>query len=244
MLCPLYKSYTNGRIFFKLYSNIDSTRLCAEPMLSLCLLKVKVTLEGQNWHRKCSKILTCTWLFVKLAQVFAWNLKDIWRITSKICRSSFITLYCILTKLCPFLSLLIYLQSILDKMSGPLYKFYTNERIFFKLESNVHPNWAMCRTRVTAPSPLRTAYRPILVFRCISWWKLDLFKVKIDVCVRYNRISVYCVPTLCVLRTVKKNWILRTKRGGVSPSRTLLTLVPALSRTSVGVWIAFSNSFI
>jgi len=28
------------------------------------------------------------------------------------------------------------------------------------------------------------------------------FNVKIDVCVRYNRISAYCVPTLCVLRTV------------------------------------------
>jgi len=37
---------------------------------------------------------------------------------------------------------------------------------------------------------------------CVSWWKLDLFKVKIDVCVRYNRISAYCVPTPCVLRTV------------------------------------------
>jgi len=38
---------------------------------------------------------------------------------------------------------------------------------------------------------------------CVSWWKLDLFKVKKkDVCVRYNRISAYCVTTLCVLRTV------------------------------------------
>jgi len=72
-------------------------------------------------------------------QVFAWNLKAIWHITSNICRSSFITLYCILTKLCPFLSLLIYLQSILDNMSGPLYNFYTNGRIFFKLESMFTP---------------------------------------------------------------------------------------------------------
>ena len=31
--------------------------------------------------------------------------------------------------------------------------------------------------------------------------KLDLFQVKIDVCVRYNRIFAYCVPTFCVLRT-------------------------------------------
>jgi len=34
-------------------------------------------------------------------------------------------------------------------MSGPLYKFYTNGRIFFKLDSNLHPNWAMCRTYLT-----------------------------------------------------------------------------------------------
>ena len=31
-------------------------------------------------------------------------------------------------------------------MSGLLYKFYTNERIFFKLDSNVYLNLAMCRT--------------------------------------------------------------------------------------------------
>jgi len=132
----------------------NSTRLCAEPMLPLCWHKVKVTLEGQNWLRKCFQILTCTWIFLKLAQVFAWNLKDIWCITSKICRSSFITLYCILTKFFPFLSLLIYLQSILDNMSGLLYKFYTNGRNFFKLYSNVHPNWAMCITHLTLVSAL------------------------------------------------------------------------------------------
>ena len=71
-------------------------------------------------------------------------------------------------KVMPFLSILICLQSILDNMSGQLYKFYTNRRTFFKLDSNVHPNWAMCKTH--------------------------------------------------------------------------LTLVPALSRTLVGVWIAFSDS--
>jgi len=32
--------------------------------------------------------------------------------------------------------------------------------------------------------------------------KIGNFKVKFDVCVRYNRIPAYCVPTLCVLRTV------------------------------------------
>jgi len=46
-----------------------------------------------------------------------------------------------------------------------------------------------------------TLYAKCVVFVFFKW-KLDLFKVKIDVCVRYNRISAYCVPTLCVLRTV------------------------------------------
>jgi len=37
---------------------------------------------------------------------------------------------------------------------------------------------------------------------CVSWWKLDLFIVTFDVCVRYNRIFACWVPTHCVLRTV------------------------------------------
>ena len=60
-------------------------------------------------------------------------------------------------KVMPLLSLLIYLQSIQENMSGPLYKFYTDGRIFFKLDSNVYPNWAMCRTHLTfVPALSRT----------------------------------------------------------------------------------------
>ena len=74
-------------------------------------------------------------------------------------RSSLIALYCILTKLYPFVSILIYIQSILDNLSGPLYKFYTKGRIFFKLDSNVHPNRAMCRTHLTlVPALSRTLW--------------------------------------------------------------------------------------
>jgi len=44
------------------------------------------------------------------------------------------------------------------------------------------------------------------------------FKVKINVWLRCNRISAYCVSTLCVLHTVKTpTWILRTKREGCHP---------------------------
>jgi len=56
---------------------------------------------------------------------------------------------------------------------------------------------------------------------CVSWWKLDIFKVKIYVWVRYNRILrtayqpfAYCVPS-------KKTWILRTKKGDVTLTKSL-----------------------
>jgi len=64
------------------------------------------------------------------------QLKWLWHITSKICRSSFITLICILTKLSP-LSLIIYLQPILDNMTGPLYKFYSNSILIKGFSSNL-----------------------------------------------------------------------------------------------------------
>jgi len=67
-----------------------STRRCAEPMLSTCKLKVKVTIEGQILNNR-----------------------------------------------------------ILDIMSCPLCKSYTNRNIFFNLGSNVYLNKGMCRTHVS-----------------------------------------------------------------------------------------------
>jgi hypothetical protein len=99
------------------------------PCYPFAGFRSRLHLESKNLLRKYSYILTCIWIFLKLEKVFAWNLKCIWSVTIKICRSSFITLYSIL--MCP------------------LYKLDTNGRIFFKLDSNVHPNWAMCRTHLT-----------------------------------------------------------------------------------------------
>ena len=45
MSCPLYKPYTNGRISLNLNDTFTSTRGCAEPMLPMCQLKVKVTVN-------------------------------------------------------------------------------------------------------------------------------------------------------------------------------------------------------
>jgi len=45
MPCPLYNSFTNGRISSNLNDTFTSTRGCAEPMLPMSQLKVKVTVK-------------------------------------------------------------------------------------------------------------------------------------------------------------------------------------------------------
>ena len=57
----------------------------------------------------------------------------------------------------PLLSLQIYT---LDNTSCPLYKSYTNWRIFFKLDWNVYLNNGMCRTNVAYVSAER---------QCLNW---------------------------------------------------------------------------
>ena len=50
--CPLYNSFTNGRISFNLNDTFTLTRGCAEPMLPMCQLKVKVTVKVQILNKK------------------------------------------------------------------------------------------------------------------------------------------------------------------------------------------------
>ena len=93
-----------------------------------------------------------------------------------------------MTKLCPLLVFLIYLQSILDNMSGSLYKFYTNGMIFFKLHLNVNPNWAICWTHLTlVPTLSRTfvgvwiafsdsySFLLLLIKMTVNWFLCILF---------------------------------------------------------------------
>jgi len=84
----------------------------------------------------------------------------------------------ILAKINEKKSILVYLQSILDNMSGPLYKFYTNGRIFFKLDSNGHPNLARCRTHLTlVPALSRTLVGVWIAFSdSSSCFRLDRVK--------------------------------------------------------------------
>ena len=130
----------------------------------------------------------------------------IWSVTIRICRSSFITLYCILTNVCPFLSLQIYTQSILDNMLFPLYKSYTNGGIFFKLDSNVHPNWTMCRTHLTLVPALS---RPLVGYESHS----AIVLVRIGKSPRHLKIVcrwkglIYCnINLLPLIKVKQRRW--------------------------------------
>ena len=81
--------------------------------------------------------------------------------------------------------------------------------------------------RVTPPPHLRTAYHPFLALRTAYrnvlashtayrlTTKNDLFKVKIDICVRYNRISTYCDRSFayCVRSKLPRHEYCVPKRG-------------------------------
>jgi hypothetical protein len=87
--CPLYLYQFKDFLQTWLKCSPQQGR-CAEPMLPMCQLKVKVTIEGQISNNQ-----------------------------------------------------------ILDSMSCPLCKSFSNGMIFFNLGSNVHFNKVMCRTHVT-----------------------------------------------------------------------------------------------
>ena len=59
LMCPLYKSYTNWRIFFKLGWNVHLNKGMCKTMLPMCRLKVKVTIEGQISNNQMLDIMLC-----------------------------------------------------------------------------------------------------------------------------------------------------------------------------------------
>jgi len=89
-----------------------------------------------------------------------------------------------------------------------LYKFYTNWRIFFKLDSNVHPNWAMCRTYLTlVPALTRTLVGVWIAFSdsSRSWeCKIQSSAIKSEWTVNYvpyfyqSNIVMFEFPCFCV----------------------------------------------
>jgi len=65
---------------------------------------------------------------------------------------------------------------------------------------------------------VKRAYKKLSFFNSFNFFLEENFtvlKVKFVVCVQYNRIFAYCIPTLCVLRKIfKKTEYCIPKRGG------------------------------
>ena len=81
--CPLYNSFTNGRISFKLEWHIQftSTRGCAEPMLPMCQVKVKVTVKGQIFNKQYYTLCRVRSITPLLMEAFPSNLNDTFTLT-------------------------------------------------------------------------------------------------------------------------------------------------------------------
>jgi len=58
MSCPLYPIPMEG-FPSNLNDTFTTTRGCAEPMLSICQLKVKVTVKGQIFNKQILHIMLC-----------------------------------------------------------------------------------------------------------------------------------------------------------------------------------------
>ena len=127
MSCPLYKPYTNGRIPSNLNDTFASTRGCAEPMLSVCQLKVKVTVKCQIFNKQILHIMsrplynsfTNGRIFFLTWMTHSPQLGDV---QSPCCP-------CVSSRSRSQLNVKILNKQILDIMSCPLYKPYTNGRI-------------------------------------------------------------------------------------------------------------------
>jgi len=57
MSCPLYTSFLMEGFPSNLNDTFTTTRGCAEPMLSMCQLKVNVTVTGQIFNKQILHIM-------------------------------------------------------------------------------------------------------------------------------------------------------------------------------------------
>jgi len=64
-----------------LNDTFTSTRGCAEPMLPMCQLKVKVTVNGQIFNKQILHIMSCPLLAPLLMEGFPSNLNDTFTLT-------------------------------------------------------------------------------------------------------------------------------------------------------------------
>jgi hypothetical protein len=147
MSCPLCKSYTNWKIFFKHGSNVHLNK----GMCRTHVAHVSAQGQGNNWRSSIKQ-----WNIRQYCCVSYVSPTLIERFSSILAQMFTSTRECAELML-PMCQLKVKVKiegqisnnKILDSMSCPLCKSYTNWKIFFNLGSNVHFNKVKCRTHVT-----------------------------------------------------------------------------------------------
>jgi len=113
-----------------------STRGCAEPMLPMCQLKVKVTVKGQIFNKQYYTLCRVRSITPLLMEGFPSNFNDTFTSTRG-CAEPMLAMCQLKVKVtvkCQILN-----KQILDCMSCPLYKPYTNGRISLDVQSPCCP---------------------------------------------------------------------------------------------------------
>jgi len=128
-----------------LNDTFTSTRGCAEPMLPMCQLKVKVTVKGQIFNKQYYTLCRVRSITPLLMEGFPSNLNDTFTPTRG-CAEPMLPMCQLKVKVTVKGQILN--KQILDIMSCPLYKPYTNGRISFKLEWHINLNYGMRRAHV------------------------------------------------------------------------------------------------
>jgi len=120
-----------------LNDTLTSTRACAEPMLPMCQLKVKVTVKVKYLTNKYYTLCRVRSITPLLMEGFPSNLNDTFTSTRG-CAESMLPMCHLKVKVT--VKGQIFNKQILRIMSCPLYNSFTNGRISFKLEWHIHLN--------------------------------------------------------------------------------------------------------
>ena len=120
-----------------LNDTFTSTRGCAEPMLPMCQLKVKVTVKGQIFNKHYYTLCLVRSITPLLMEEFPSNLNDTFTWTRG-CAEPMLSMCQLKVKVT--VKCQIFYKQILHIMSCPLYNSFTQGRISFKLEWHIHLN--------------------------------------------------------------------------------------------------------
>ena len=135
--CPLYISYTSGRIFFKLWSNVylseTMCRINNSTMRTRSRSQVKVIGSSLIFRVRSISPIPLEGFYLNFGQMFA-SLRRCAQLITQPCRQK--------------VNVTVQGHRFEPWISCPLCSSYTSERIFFKHWSNVHHSETMCRIKV------------------------------------------------------------------------------------------------